>query len=368
MKIAIIGAVLGQEMLCHKAREMQIETIGFAWEKGATCIHLFDKFYPVSIYDTDKIIDICKKERIDGVVSNASEKTVDIVATVADALGLRGGPLSTIKKIKDKTYTRQISNTVEGFTPIPFYKYDGRKNDIYPCVIKPCTAAAKRGVSFVHDEQEFDKALAYAQAESKNGVTIEAYIEGAEVSVESISFDGNHYVIQITDKENSGAPHFVELGHHQPSSLPDEIQKKIRTAIPKLLNAVKFQNGATHIELKIGKNGEIYLIEINPRGGGDGISNILVERSTNCDYVKKMIEVALGIFTPPTVQNTRYAGVYFLCKQTSEYAEKFKAVNNQPWLLSKDVKTYELSEATGNLDRNGYFIYCSDHKILLDEI
>ena len=281
MKLAIIGAVLGQEMLCHKAREMQIETIGFAWEKGATCKHLFDKFYPISIYDTDKIIDICKKERIDGVVSNASEKTVDVVATVTDALGLRGGPLSTTKKIKDKTYTRQISNSVEGFTPIPFYKYDGRKNDIYPCVIKPCTAAAKRGVSFVHDEQEFEKALAYAQAESKNGVTIEAYIEGAEVSVESISFDGKHYVIQITDKDNSGAPHFVELGHHQPSALPENIQKKIRTAVPKLLDAVKFQNGATHIELKIGKHGEIYLIEINPRGGGDGISNILVERSTN---------------------------------------------------------------------------------------
>ena len=241
MKLAIIGAVLGQEMLCHKAREMQIETIGFAWEKGATCKHLFDKFYPISIYDTDKIIDICKKERIDGVVSNASEKTVDVVATVTDALGLRGGPLSTIKKIKDKTYTRQISNSVEGFTPIPFYKYDGRKNDIYPCVIKPCTAAAKRGVSFVHDEQEFEKALAYAQAESKNGVTIEAYIEGAEVSVESISFDGKHYVIQITDKDNSGAPHFVELGHHQPSALPENIQKKIRTAVPKLLDAVKFQ-------------------------------------------------------------------------------------------------------------------------------
>ena len=63
MKLAIIGAVLGQEMLCHKARKMQIETIGFAWEKGATCKHLFDKFYPISIYDTDKIIDICKKER-----------------------------------------------------------------------------------------------------------------------------------------------------------------------------------------------------------------------------------------------------------------------------------------------------------------
>ena len=368
MKLAIIGAVLGQETLCHKAREMHIETIGFAWEKGAICKDLFDKFYPISIYDTDKIINICKEEKIDGVVSNASEKTIDVVAIVADALGLRGGPFSTIKKIKDKTYTRLISNQIEGLTPIPFYKYDGGKNTIYPCVVKPCTAAAKKGVSFVHDEAEFEKALVYAQAESKNGVTVEAFIEGAEVSVESISFDGSHYVIQITDKDNSGPPHFVELGHHQPSALPNIIQNKIRTTIPKLLDAVGFQNGATHIELKIGQHGELYLIEINPRGGGDGISNILVERSTDCDYVKKMIEVALGTFTPPIVHNTNYAGVYFLCEQTRQYAEKFKAIKNQPWLISKEIKTFELSEATGNLDRNGYFIYCSNKKILLDEI
>jgi hypothetical protein len=81
-----------------------------------------------------------------------------------------------------------------------------------------------------------------------------------------------------------------------------------------------------------------------------------------------MIEVALGTFTPPIVHNTNYAGVYFLCEQTRQYAEKFKAIKNQPWLISKEIKTFELSEATGNLDRNGYFIYCSNKKILLDEI
>ncbi|PWK93148.1 ATP-grasp domain-containing protein [Hallerella porci] len=368
MKLAIIGAALGQVQLCKKAREMHIETIGFAWEKGAICKSLFDKFYPISIYETDKIIEICKKEKIDGVVTNASEKAIDIVAIVADALGLRGGPYETIKNIKDKTYTRLVSNKVPGFTPIPFYKYDGRKNEIYPCVIKPCTAAGKRGVSFVRCEADFEKALVYANAETKNGVTIEGFAEGQEISVESISFDENHYVIQITDKENSGAPHFVELGHHQPSALPQNIQNRIREAIPKLLDAVQFKNGATHIEIKIGNQGEIYLIEINPRGGGDGISNNLVEMSTNCDYVKKMIEVALGTFTPPVVKNTNHAGIYFLCKQTEQYINAFKALKNQPWLVEKNISSFNLSEATGNKNRNGYFFYCSDKKILLDEI
>lgn len=363
MRLAIIGATGSQQKICEKAKAMGVETIGFAWEQGAICKDLFDKFYPISIYEKDQIVEICRKEKIDGVVSNASEKTVEIVAYIAEALGLRGGPFSTIKKIQDKSATREISNHIQGLTPLPFYKYDGRINTIYPCVVKPCSAAGKAGVSFVHNEQEYNYAIKEALAASNGDITVEAFAEGDEISVESISFDKKHYVIQITDKQNTGAPHFVEIGHHQPSAQPQNIQDKIRTIIPKLLDAVHFENGATHIELKIGPQGEIFLIEINPRGGGDEISNILVEQSTDCDYVKKMIEVALGTFTPPTVHNTAYAGIYFLCKQTAQWLHFFETAEQNPWHFFKYVAKEGLTEATGNSNRNGYIIYKSDKKV-----
>jgi len=219
-------------------------------------------------------------------------------------------------------------------------------------------------VSFVSNKEEFMQAILYAQAASNSDIIVEDFISGTEISVETISFEGRHYVVQITDKVSSGAPHFVELAHHQPSSrLSKSIQRKIYTMIPSLLDAVGFSDGASHIELKI--DGEqIYLIEINPRGGGDYISNRLVELSTGYDFLGAMIDVALGTFHPSPIKTIAYSGVYFLCEQSSDVLPLF-LTDGEGWLVEKKYDQGHLSKATGNYDRNGYLIYKSNHKIIV---
>ncbi len=368
MKLAIIGASIGQKKLCIKAREMGVETIGFAWSKGAVCKELFNKFYDVSITDFDKIIEICKQEGVNGVVTNGSNLTIEPSSFIAESLQLPCTPYNTIIRIKDKHAVRELTKNVDGLNQIRSYTYDGGTPQILPCIVKPVFGSAKEGVSFVTSKEEFDKAIQYAQGESKEQkqILIEEFIKGREFSVESISFHGKHHVIQITDKDCSGAPHFVEIGHHQPANITDNLKNKIIDIIPKILDAVGFTNGASHTELMVKGDNDIYLIEINPRGGGDEISNTLVELSTNVDYVKLMIDVALNKFQSPAVRNTKFAGIYYLCKQTEAHLDFFKKLNNEPWLVKKDISSYELNEATGNRDRNGYFIYCSDKKISLE--
>lgn len=364
MKIAIIGASPGQLYLCRKAKQKGLETICFAWEKGAVCKDLVDKFYPISITEFDEILKVCQEEKIDGVVSNASDKTSEQVAYVAEAMGLHCTKRSVIQATRDKTITREISQHIEGFTPIRFYNYDGGTSKFLPCVVKPVPGAGKRGVSFVNTEEEFKEAIEYADVEPHTAILVEEFIDGKEVSVESISFEGKHYVIQITDKETTGAPHFLELAHHQPSMLCKDVQNKIRKAVPLLLSAVGFENGATHIELKI-DNKNVYLIEINARGGGDEISNQLVELSTGFDYVGSMIDVALGTFKEPQNLKQNYSGVYFLCKQTENRIPFFKSSINKPWLveLNMDFEKVEYNNAARNRDRNGFMVYKSNHKI-----
>lgn len=56
---------------------------------------------------------------------------------------------------------------------------------------------------------------------------VEEYMEGPEVSVETLSVNGVCHVIQITDKLTTDAPYFVEMGHSQPSGHTEEIKKQI---------------------------------------------------------------------------------------------------------------------------------------------
>ena len=365
--IAIIGASTGQYKLFIKAKELGLRTIAFAWEKGAVCKDLADKFYPISIFEIEEILEICKKEKVNGIVSNCSDATAEVASILTSKLGLHGIPIDSFHIMKDKSLMRSLLSDVSELSSIWSYVFNGDTPSSYPCIVKPCTGASKKGVSFVKSADDFMKAISYAKDSTDGPLLVEEFIEGKEVSVESISYEGQHYVVQVTDKESTGAPHFVEIGHHQPSLLPDTILEKIRRVVPRILDKVDFRNGASHTEMKISASGNLYLIEANPRGGGDEISNTLVELSTDFDYVKSMISVAMGTFLPSVVHNVKYAGIYYLCSQTRNRMNFFMNADDKAWLVEKSVRTYDLSEGTSNYDRNGFLIYQANNKILIDE-
>lgn len=363
MRLAIIGASTGQLPICMKAKEMGLETHCFAWEQGAVCKDVVDFFHPISITEKDIIVEKCRELRIDGVVSNASELTSEISSYIAEKLGLNGTSSNVLKKLHDKYYVRNISKNIDGLSSPLFYKYEDCDRGLYPCIVKPCGGSAKRGVSFVNTPRDFQTAIKYAKDSSLGDIIVEEFISGKELSVESISYKGIHHVIQITDKDTSSAPHFVELGHHQPADISSSLQSKIKKVIPNLLTSIGYINGASHIEIKY-RDEDIYLIEVNLRGGGDEISNKLVMMSSGVDYLRCMIEVALDVFQSPVqVAPQSYAGIYYLCKQTESMLPFFKEAKDKDWFVEGEIKNTILCESHTNYERDGYLIYQSDHKI-----
>lgn len=364
-KIAIIGASTGQLPLCLKAKEMGCETFCFAWSKDAVCKEFVDHFIPISIFEMDKIVEQCKNYQIDGVVSNASEVTALVVAYVAEKLGKIGTPYEIFLKIQNKEYVRQTTNTIDG---LGYVKYrTGKANDILstfptPYVLKPIKGAAKKGVNFV-DQQTISQISIPTDLENAIFMA-EQYIDGKEYSVECISYKGKHEIVQVTEKIGTGAPHFVELEHHQPAIISTSVYHKIQNLIPQILSSVKYTNGASHIEIKIDSEENIYLIEINPRGGGDYISNNLVGLSTDYDYLKQMISVALDQYEPMPIHNKAYAGIYFLSAHTKRLLPYFDEPI-QDWVVMRERSKGELTVSCSNYDRNGYIMYCSNKKIIL---
>ena len=344
-KLAIIGASIGQYPLCEKSKELGLETFCFAWQDGAICKNVVNHFYPISIYEMDRIVEICKTIGVDGVVSNASDSTTEVVAYLCEKLHLNGTPYKTLVSLCDKYYVRSLAKSIKGLKSPRYYKFEGEDRHIYPCVVKPCKGNSKSGVSFARNESEFKDAISYASNECASDIVVEEFVEGKELSIESISFHGRHYVIQITDKDSSSAPHFVELGHHQPANVTTEMRCKIETVIPELLERIGYTNGASHIEVKYNGD-ELYLIEANLRGGGDDISNKLVFMSSGVDYLKCIIDVALNQFVEPVrISEPFYAGIYYLTKQTSNLLPFFVNADGKEWLVEKNVFSTDLKES-----------------------
>lgn len=365
MKLAVIGASKGQYSLCLKARELGMETFCFAWDKNAVCKTIVDHFYPIDIFDTERIVDICREQGIQGVVSNASDITAEVQAKVSDTLGLNGTPYHVFRSLRDKYYIRRCLDKVEGLNQPRYYKYQGNDSQIYPCVVKPCVGSSKYGITYVDSPKNFRKAIDYAKKVDCNDILIEQFVGGKEISVETISFHGQHEIAQITDKDTCMPPHFAETGHHQPADLPKDLSCRIKKIVPAILTVIGFTNGVSHIEMKYTES-EIFVIEVNPRGGGGYVSQVLTYLSSGIDYLAAIIKVALNTFQGVQSlkdKNESFSGVYFLCKQSEQNLPLFTKTTDEAWIVEKKMTSNQITESITNNDRSTYLIYQSDHKI-----
>jgi biotin carboxylase len=371
--LAVIGASYLQRPLVEKAKAMGLRTICFAWEEGAVCRELVNVFYPISIVEKERILAVCQQEHIDGICTIASDVAAPTVAYVAEQMGLVGNSYEASLRANNKWLMRQAFTKAN--VPCPRHMCVTtmdmdiiQTQMLLPLIVKPSDRSGSLAVNKITDWEQFSAALQEAQTASFKGeAMVEEFIEGREISVEIISYYGKHYPLQITDKVTTGAPHFVELEHHQPSSLSSEMYDIIYAITERALNALGITNGASHAEYKITDDGRICVMEIGARMGGDFIGSNLVQLSTGYDFVKGVIEVALGQFEMPVLTDKAYSGVYFLSTATAQVAHYIQQALQYPAIVQAEQTDTELHNITCSADRSGYFIYRANEKFVLEQ-
>ena len=366
-KLAIIGASYLQLPLVERAKKTGIETHCFAWSEGAICKEIADFFYPISILEKDDILQKCIDIKIDGITTIATDMAVPTICYVAEKMNLVSN--SFISSLASTNKNEMRNAFKNGNCSIPKF-IEANNNEVnikdfkFPLIVKPVDRSGSRGVTKVLFENQLPEAINYAISESfcKKAI-VEEYIDGVEVSVESISWKGQHTILAITDKVTTGAPHFVELAHHQPSNLSVEIQNKIKVETIKCINALEINYGASNSEFKITPDGEVFVIEVGARMGGDFIGSHLVELSTGYDFLQGVINISLGKYEAPILESNNFSGVYFLCKETEHILPYFSQENN--FVIQKEIQNSNLKNITNSNDRSGYLIYQANKRIQL---
>jgi biotin carboxylase len=303
---------------------------------------------------------------IDGIVTIATDICIPTISYVAEKMELIANSVHSSIIATNKDLMRRAFESHKVLSPksVTLTKIEDWKNCelSFPIIIKPTDRSGSRGVSLVSNHDEFQFAFDRARDESfEKKIVVEEFIDGYEVSVESISWKGKHYILAITDKVTSGPPHFVELQHHQPSLLPINILNNIRLSTLKALDALGINFGASHSEFKIKPNGEIYIIEVGARMGGDFIGSHLVNLSTGYDFLKGVIEISLNEFTEPLFSSQKSAGVYFYCDETKELF--LHLYNQNEFIIEKDIFNKNIVPVKNSNTRSGFLIYQAKSKI-----
>ena len=376
-KIVIIGANSFQNPLILKAKEMGYETHVFAWQDGSIGERTADYFYPISIVEKDEILEKCREIQPDAVVTIASDLANITVQYVASRLGLPSNSDENILISTNKYAMRQAF--MDNGVASPKFAKVSEETDLaeataqmtYPVIVKPTDRSGSRGITKVN---QFDEIPAAVEAAIENSfekcAIIEEFIDGEEYSCECISYGGKHHVLAVTKKYTTGYPHFIETGHMEPAPISKELRDKVAVEIPKALDALQIQNGASHSEFKITDEGEVRIIEIGSRMGGDCIGSHLVHLSTGYDFVKMVIQTALG--EEPTLiseHGPKYAGIRFIFNK--EDLKVYEDVQkNQPQLIEyvSEIEEVGEHEVVDSSTRFGYFIIVSDSEQEVKEI
>lgn len=304
-KLLVLAAGILQVPVIKKAKEMGIYVIAADGDPHAVGLKYADKAVVVNITSEQDVLKVAREERIDGVIHPCSEVSMNVMGRLNDELGLSGITHEQAIRATNKYLMRKAFEKGNAPSPQSILTQSADdawmhlRNDLLTDgILKPSRNSGSRGISKVSRDMEkadFVKAYNIAFDESRDkSVLIEQFIEGPEFSIEIIVWNGDVKVLAVTDKKTTGAPHFVELGHNQPSCYSAAEVETLKEAAIAGVKALGVNNCACHAEAKL-MNGKAYLMEIGARLGGDFISTELTHLSTGIDMVAAAINVSLGV-------------------------------------------------------------------------
>lgn len=300
-------------------------------------------------------------------------------ARINEALGLGGESVATVELLLDKWRMRRYL-AARGISPVAFAV--GRSaRDVrefvqahgLPIVVKPIRESGSLGVFRVRDEADVDvvaerfrslggqvAARGLSCPDPFDEFLMEEFLDGPEISVETLSFDGRHVVVAVTDKE-CGGPGFVEIGHSQPSGCPAGTLHEVTRLLTEFLDAAGVRNGPGHTEVKLTSRGP-RIVESHNRTGGDRI-NELAEIVYGVDMERYALGARFGVVEPLTAPPEPRGGaaVRFLTPEPGRVVEVtgVDAVRADPAFVDLRLKVEpgaEVPPLTWNEDKVGHVI------------
>jgi len=242
-------------------------------------------------------------KKLDGVMCIASDVPLT-VATIANKLNLPGIPISAAKLAVDKLSMKNKFH--KDNVPIPNYTQLKNKQQLIsiisnwglPLVIKPIDSRGARGVIRITKDVNINWAWNHSKKNSPTGrVIVEKYLEGPQVSTESIMLDGKCYTIGFSDRNyeflEKYAPYIIENGGDLPSILPDDIQLETKLVVEKAALSMGITNGVVKGDIVIHKN-KPFIIELAARLSGGYFCTHEIPMNTGVDFIGNAIKIAIG--------------------------------------------------------------------------
>jgi biotin carboxylase len=198
-------------------------------------------------------------DQVDAVVAVDSEM-LPLAAELGMALNLASNPPDAVAAAADKAIQRRLWSAAGIAQPhFQFASGDAPRSIDFPCVVKPVSLSASRGVVRADDEaglsaavREIRAILAEAGRAEDQPILVEEYVPGWELSIDGLLTNGALTVTAIFDKPDTpDGPTFEETLLVTPSRLPAPTLASAIALAEQAARALGLTHGPIHAELRI---------------------------------------------------------------------------------------------------------------------
>ena len=324
----------GLEKLIQEGYSFSVLTDGLVSPR----MDIFENHYTADLRRTkhtlEKIEEIVTGRRsgkgFDAVINKSSEWLTPLTALLCKRFNCKGNTPNTAFLCRSKYHMRQQMNNFGIESPKFFLckSFEDLKNAAKKlnkkCVAKPVGGNASYG-TFVIDpknnldeyKKQYDDSIIYLNKKAIDedifgfaadefplfdidypvdmitDYIIEEFLEGSEISLDSIVQDGKVFPLGIALQQRMPEPFFVQLGEMMPFTCEAKLMQEIVSLNERCIKAFNITDSAVHLEIMLTPDGP-RVVELGCRIGGDNIHDAVLQTS-GYHLVYESVLVGLGI-------------------------------------------------------------------------
>lgn len=301
-KLLMLGGGFLQKYVIRKAKTMGYYVLCLDADPNAVGFAIADEHAVINIVDEEACLAYARDKQVDGVLTAATDFSVLTMSRIAEELHLPGINYQSAKVIKNKALVRKRLFEANADDTGMSYEIDSVEDiaDIlpkikFPVMMKPVDGSGSRGASKVEKTGDFVKAAEFAMNGSiTHRAVAEPFIKGKEYGVESFVDNGVIHVLGVMQKDMTEPPYYAELGHAIPSGLTPELETKVKSCVYRAIFALGVNHGSVNMDLLITNEGNVHIVDVGARMGGNLIGSHIIPMGTGIDYMGNMIRAAVG--------------------------------------------------------------------------
>lgn len=373
-KIMVIAGGKWQIPIIKRAKEMGYYVINTNLYEDSPGFEYADAREIVDVLDKEKNLEIAKKYKPDGIISDQCEIAIPTIAYVSQKLGLPSIGVENAELFTNKYLMRKFCEKIN--YPCPKFKLcktiDEALNFLTEnkkIVIKPLDSQSSRGVFTVSTAEDLISHYKETQSYTRcnDCILVEQFINGTEFTVDGIMWNGKHRCLAISEKK-----HFADYPNVA-SELLFSYSKYNTDLLEKqhdyLIESTKLPFGITHSEYIFSeKTQTFHLVEMAVRGGGVNISNKIVTAVSGVDNIGFLIKASMGEYIEPQSlqpQFKRYAVLKFFDFPSGivKNIHGVDAIENNKNIIDYSVNFNvgdKISPPTDDSKRVGYYTAVAD--------